>query len=607
MQNLMTAVVDDKHVRDKFADAYKDYNLAGYPATYKEVSFNDLYYEIVNPLDIKFIMTEDTTFGEDAEAAVRRKKMYVSQIIDMYRDKLTDKEITMLDSGESAKANNVMWDSTGDYSKTTNSNRLRTLFHVVWRSMTKVGYYNYRDENGEMQMDIVDETFKKENVNKEQGEYIEWDWITEIWQGRYVDGIYFDIGPIKTSQHDLTNPSLDKLPYNSINFSSRNAPNTSLGKLIKPFNYYYNIYMYRLDQLVAASKGKIALVDVASLAKSLGGKNISFDKIMYYADVLKMLLIDTSAEGAGTFSNWQTLDLELRDSILAQVEVAASLLQQLDEMLGLPPSRKGQMTPRDGKAVTEYSLEQSATITEPLVARFEEFEERELMGLLNYAKDAYKDGKSGMHITSDLQNIFFKYDGDQLSEEEMGITIDNSMANYKRIQQLKATAQPLMSKIGQGITSEQIWDIIRRDDSAGITRAMKKADKSYKEFMMKQQQANNDNARQINEQNIMAEEKKEQRVDNREQLKSQTSIKVAEIRAAGYEKETSISDVSPIDMSKLSLEEIKESNKNSKDGDKLSFEKKKHIDDIKQDNKRMEHEKWMKKQDLKNPVVGEKK
>lgn len=607
MQDLMTTVIDDKNIKNKFNDAYKDFLLAGSPASFKEVNNGDIIYEIVNPLDIKFVMSPDTIFGEDGEAAVRRKYMYVSQIIDKYRDKLTDKQISKLDSGESNTAENVVWDSGGNYDKRIDTNRLKTLYHIVWRSMMKIGYYKYIDENGEEQEEPVSEDFKDKNINKEAGESIKWEWITQIWQGKKVDEIYFDIGPIDVNQYDISNPSLDKLPYNTIMFSDKNAPNTSLGMLVKPFNFYYNIYMYRLDHLIASSKGKIGLVDVASIAKSLGGKNISFEQIMYYADTLKMLLLDSSAEGAGNFSNWGTLDLELRESIIAQLEVTASLLKQLDELLGLPPSQKGEISPRDGKAVTEYSLEQSSTITEPIIAKFEEFEERELMGILNYAREAYYKGKSGMHITSDLQNIFYNIDEQGLSEEEYGITIDNSMTNYKRIQQLKGFSQSFIAKLGQGISAGQIWDIIRREDSAGITAAMDKADESYKEFIQQQQESasKQEQAKMANDEKIAND--KETRIDAREQLKSDTDIRVAQIRAAGFEEETSIKDVSPIDMSKLSLEEIKEGNKNKKEQSKLDFEKKVHKDNIKQDNKKMVHEKWMKKQDLKNPVVGEKK
>jgi len=68
------------------------------------------------------------------------------------------------------------------------------VWHCCWKSFKKIYYVTYQDEAGEVQTEIVDETYKK--VGTEIS--VEPDWIVEVWEGyRAGSDLFFGIQPIE--------------------------------------------------------------------------------------------------------------------------------------------------------------------------------------------------------------------------------------------------------------------------------------------------------------------------------------------------------------------------------------------------------------------------
>src|SRR5690606_30342074 len=165
-----------------------------------------------------------------------------------------------------------------------------------WKSMRKVGFLTFYDENLEQQEIIVDETYEPD---EETGETIEWLWISEVWEGTKIgNDIYCRIQPKKVQYRTIDNPSICKLGYVGTVYNDRNSKSISLLGLVKHHQYLYNVIMYRMEMEIAKAKGKKMVMDLAQIPRSQG---MNLEKWMYYFDSLGISFINSFEEGAGKF------------------------------------------------------------------------------------------------------------------------------------------------------------------------------------------------------------------------------------------------------------------------------------------------------------------
>lgn len=555
-QHLLTSIVDSQRIIDKFNDpGFKDYLIAGEICTYKGVRFNELVYEIVNPLFIDFIMTPETQFGEDSDAVVRRKFIYASDIVDNFRDLLEEAHIDIKDIESNARGispDQITIYQTPNYTY-TRSERLMEVIHVTWKSFKKVGILDYMDEYGSMQQEDVDETYK---LDKAHGDIdITWDWISEIWEAYRINKQhYVGARALPIQRRSLDNKSTCKHPYNKIMFSARNSDNISPVSLLAPFQFYYNIYKVRLDMLIAASKGKIALIDIKAIPNKWG--KASFDKFMYYSDVLKFALIDTTQTDehgkASSFNHWgSVLDLELKESIQMQVGVLESLRAEAEAVLGISRQRKGDVSQSARVGNTEQAISQSYTISEPLFALFETFEREELQGLIDHAKIAYRNGKKGVHVTSSNNLLAIDISTLEIMETEYQIFVTNTVKDVQKFAALEQLAGQMLSS--GSIMPGQLANMLDAESFAQLKEQMKKADEAmlkYKKDMQAQAEQSNERIQKMK--NDDAQQTRDNDNTNK-QLDRESKERIALTNATGLEQETLLTQT-PADVTDIASE-----------------------------------------------------
>lgn len=243
-------------------------------------------YERVNPLYFSCDISPESGHIEDGDWAARKMHMTWASIYDRFYDIMSESELdqllAMFNGGVGSKPNReeapngIHWregpimDGYNNYVDNTTD-----VWHVVWRSLKKVGFLTFIDEEGEPQMEMVDETYKADD-----GEEIEWDWVTEIWEGyRIGNDLYLGMGPMPSQSVSLDNPNSTTLPYIGTLFTYKNTDSKSLVEIMKPLQYFYIAIMYQLQLAIARDKGKIITVDVTQIPKSLG---IDANKWLHY-------------------------------------------------------------------------------------------------------------------------------------------------------------------------------------------------------------------------------------------------------------------------------------------------------------------------------------
>ena len=221
-----------QHLDFKFNKGFKDALIAGEEIYYVGIEHGEPIVENINPLDFDFDKSPDLDWIQDGQWGMYVKYCTPSAVLDMFYDKLTDEEITMVDSGNwgTRTTNNLGERSATDkiipltYSKPQfregNKTGYIRVARVEWKSMRKIGFLKYYDEDMEEQEMIVDESYK---VNKESGEELDWKWIGETWQGtKIADNIYVDVKPKELQLRSKDNPSKSKLSYVGALYNNRN-------------------------------------------------------------------------------------------------------------------------------------------------------------------------------------------------------------------------------------------------------------------------------------------------------------------------------------------------------------------------------------------------
>lgn len=514
-QQSLDYIKDYLDLDDQFQKEFFDWLVTGSVYSYKGVCMDEIEYDVVSPLDIDYQKSPDTEFIEDGDWVVRRKIMSVNAVLDSFYDVLSDKDIDNLERPSGRRSNggylSPMLDPRGDQDDT---DRYVEVLHVVWKSFRKVGILVYTDEFGFEQEMEVDENYK---VDREAGERVQWFWVNQVWEGYRIDGsIYVNVQPCEVQRPSMTNLSVCKLPYNGRQYSARHAENVSIVSMGLPYQVLYNVFHYRLELTIAKNKDKIALIEMNTIPKRHGWDE---EKFMYYADAMGFAFIDSTAEGKNqervTFNQYQVLDMSLSQYMGAQFQLLQAIKQEWEDLVGITRQRKGQVMASDGSGATERAVFQSSVMTEELYRKFEKFEEKEMQGLLDCSKHAWRGGKKSSYITSDYRNQLLDIDGVEFAETEYAVFAKNSSKENTKLETFKSLA---LSFAQNGSQPSTIAEILDTDNFSNIKRLV--ANVEQKEQQMKQQEQQ------------MQQQMQQQQLEAAQQLKDEQYAFEAEQNAA---------------------------------------------------------------------------
>lgn len=276
-------------IDNEFIKGWKDGLIAGQEVYYVGVQNGDPYMERVNPVYFSFDQSPDLEFIEDASWCCRKMRLPVAEVYDRYHDKLFEKDLDKLnemltgrpsnDLGEKDPVDNFNHIQMHIYDNPVFDQKTRhniNVWHCCWKSFKKIKYVTFQDENGDAQIEIVDEFYKP--VGTEIG--IDEDWIVEVWEGyRAGSDLYFGIQPVAYQHVSIDQPDSQKLPYCGAIYSNTNSKPRSLVSILKPLQYMYIVLWYRLELAIARDKGKVINMDITQIPKSM---NITPDRWMHY-------------------------------------------------------------------------------------------------------------------------------------------------------------------------------------------------------------------------------------------------------------------------------------------------------------------------------------
>ena len=640
----------------EFYKGWKDALIGGEEIYYIGVINGDPYVERVNPMYFDYEHSLDLEFIDDAAWCRRKMIMSATEIYDRFYDKMSERQLNelleLIDQRPGAGNNPEIRKTSIDYesiklhkinSFTDNPFDIDhiVVYHCCWKSFKKIGFVTLLNpETGEAEEFQVDEDYKVTGTEQS----VEWDWIIEVWEGyRIGDDMYIGIQPIEYQHISADNPNSQKLPYTGVVYNNTNSKPRSLVSMMKPLQYMYIVVWYRLELALSRDKGKVAVMDITQIPKSM---NIDVNKWMHYLSALGVAFINPYDEGwdipgreggkPSQFNQLSSWDLTMSNVIAEYIQLMQKIEDMVAKLTGITPQRQGQIAPSELVGNTNTAVSMSYHITEPWFWNHNQVKRRVLTMLLNTSKAAWKDSKRYLNYILDDATRAFVQLSDNFFYEDMDIFVDDSTKNQQYIDQLKQLLQPAMQN---GASLLDIAEIITLDNMSMIKNRLEEIEQKRMEQMQQQQQAEQQAQQQMAEQqNQLKEEElmlKEAEMDLEKYKVDQdnaTKITVAQLNAyRGAENMdqdmNGIIDV--VEIGKQALEQQKiDSEKASKqlelNNKKREIQLKKEIEDKKIDleKQKMEYDLKLQKQKdaeaykreqlkartaLKNQVPGESK
>ena len=647
----------------EFYKGWKDALIGGEEIYYIGVINGDPYVERVNPMYFDYEHSLDLEFIDDAAWCRRKMIMSATEIYDRFYDKMSERQLNelleLIDQRPGAGNNPEIRKTSMDYesiklhkinSFTDNPFDVDhiTVYHCCWKSFKKIGFVTLLNpETGEAEEFQVDEDYKVTGTEQS----VEWDWIIEVWEGyRIGDDMYIGIQPIEYQHISADNPNSQKLPYTGVVYNNTNSKPRSLVSMMKPLQYMYIVVWYRLELALSRDKGKVAVMDITQIPKSM---NIDVNKWMHYLSALGVAFINPYDEGwdipgreggkPSPFNQLSSWDLTMSNVIAEYIQLMQKIEDMVAKLTGITPQRQGQIAASELVSNANTAVNMSYHITEPWFWNHNQVKRRVLTMLLNTSKAAWKDNKRYLNYILDDATRAFVQLSDNFFYEDMDIFVDDSTKNQQYIDQLKQLLQPAMQN---GASLLDIAEIITLDNMSMIKNRLEEIEQKRMEQMQQQQQAEQQAQQQMAEQqNQLKEEElmlKEAELDlekykvDQDRYKAEqdnaTKITVAQInsyRGAENMDQDMNGIIDVVEIGKQALEQQKiDSEKASKqlelNNKKREIQLKKEIEDKKIDleKQKMEYDLKLQKQKdaeaykreqlkartaLKNQVPGESK
>lgn len=640
----------------EFYKGWKDALIGGEEIYYVGVINGDPYVERVNPMYFDYEHSLDLEFIDDAAWCRRKMIMSATEIYDRFYDKMSERQLNelleLIDQRPGAGNNPEIRKTSIDYesiklhkinSFTDNPFDIDhiVVYHCCWKSFKKIGFVTLLNpETGEAEEFQVDEDYKVTGTEQS----VEWDWIIEVWEGyRIGDDMYIGIQPIEYQHISADNPNSQKLPYTGVVYNNTNSKPRSLVSMMKPLQYMYIVVWYRLELALSRDKGKVAVMDITQIPKSM---NIDVNKWMHYLSALGVAFINPYDEGwdipgreggkPSQFNQLSSWDLTMSNVIAEYIQLMQKIEDMVAKLTGITPQRQGQIAASELVSNANTAVNMSYHITEPWFWNHNQVKRRVLTMLLNTSKAAWKDSKRYLNYILDDATRAFVQLSDNFFYEDMDIFVDDSTKNQQYIDQLKQLLQPAMQN---GASLLDIAEIITLDNMSMIKNRLEEIEQKRMEQMQQQQQAEQQAQQQMAEQqNQLKEEElmlKEAEMDLEKYKVDQdnaTKITVAQLNAyRGAENmDQDMNGIpDPIEIGKQALEQQKINSdiatkqlelnnkrreieqKREAENKKIQLEKDrmKHETELQRmsDKAAMDREKLKAKTALRNKVVGESK
>lgn len=509
---------------------------------------------------------------EDADVIIMEDYWSLGKIYDTYYDALTQNDVKKLEkmgtTGEPASPDSmdnideregfvnrpmltdvivnpdsdIYFNPAAGYGESTLSSlspfdgegNIRVL-RMYWKSRRKIKKVtSYDPETGEEVQTFYDEDYI---IDKAKGETEKIYWINQAWEGTKIGkDIYVNIRPCPVQYNSITNPSKCSFGIVGTIYSLNENKPFSLVDMMKPYAYLYDVIHAKMERFIARDYGFLVNIDLAKMPR--GWK---FDRYIHYAKTMGLLIQDSFNEGsigaatgkiAGALNNNAVggINASQIEVVKAYTEILEYIRNVMSEIVGISRQREGQVSNRETVGGVERATLQSSYITEWLFLKHEDTIKRVMEAFLETAKIAMKGkSKKFQYIADDFANKLIEIDGDEFSECDYGLVVDNSDASQTLKQNMEMLAQAALQNQVLSFST-----IMKLYSTASLAEKQRMVEKDEQEKIQQAQQAQQEQLQQQQEAAQMQLQLQQQQLQLQELLNqrdNETKIQVAQIAA----------------------------------------------------------------------------
>ena len=493
--------------------------------SYRKVVSNELIKEIVPPWEY-YRVDSGSLFIEDDDMGMRKYKMSINQIIDQYRDRLSEEDMiyiqALLDKYQEGQDLHVTPEllqsrSAMDIYKTSykdlgqlsfaDASRKIDVYHCVWKTETliyKLKYYDFL--SGEIKIIEVPQDYKLDQTAGDIS--LEEDWINESWEslrfgGKY-EGLYLPARPVEVQRQEVNNSSVCKLPYNGIKGLLRNNKIKPVPRRLIPYQELIKLYEFQREKTISKFKA-FNIIPESLLSDS---SEMTMEERLAYAsldDILPINDEDIEPSVLQAIKNLYNQGAERYIQIIS--EVIESLRRGAMDTANMNEQRYGDIGQQAGKSVTEYAITKATTGSIWMFEMFNKFRERDHMADLDYSKAAWIDGKKGSYIDPNTKQVVYAdIDGIEDLGTNWAVFIRNSALEEEKLKMYRELA----FNASQNGNHDLAADAIHSENSTEIRRLIKKASEAEKEYQMTVQKSTEELQAQLAQQQQQVEQMKMQ-------------------------------------------------------------------------------------------------
>lgn len=497
-RQLLEYLIEKLTVKDTLSDAWKHGLLSGIEVVYVGEGYKTPVCFAVNSINFDYDMSPDLKFIEDGEWATAQYDMSPSKTLEFFGDEISDANLDKIyDWVEKGSADSYA-DSTFTFSETKRSglNTIR-VFHANFKSLRKIGFLSYiSPETGQQEMTVVSEQYK---LNPQMGDiHIQWTYIPEAHEGYKIghgtDAIYLRMRPVPGQHRDLNNLYECKLSYKGAAYDNMNSDITSLMDRMKPWQFYYDVIMYRIEMLMASDKGKIMLMNMNMIPKSQG---VDIAKFLYYMESSKIGFLNpqeegkkgVAAQGADITNAVKEIDMSLVSDIQKYIALAEYIEKRCGASVGITPEIEGQGDTQGSVGSAQMNYTQAAYILEPYFNLHSQVKKNVLQALIDTAKAVYVDQniEKLSYVLDDMSLHMLSIDSELLDNSTLGIFVGNSSKAWDAKQAVQQLSQAAMQN--QKAELSDVVKIIRSESVQEAEELLNTAETVANERAMEAQQA----------------------------------------------------------------------------------------------------------------------
>jgi len=540
---LLEYLIQKTDIKRKFNDAFKHLHLSAKEIMYVGILNGEPQVWNVNSVRFNSSMTRDQQFVEDGEDASCEYRMSPSDVVKFFGDELTNKDIDDIYANYSGhnlrSVEERMFsrpDSNFDFSDKRDDDTVRVL-HCVWKSLRKIGFLLYIDEEGNEQETIVFEDYRLDYENGDVA--IEWEWIPEVYETWKIGkDKYVGMQPVAGQFKDLDNLYHCKLPYYGAVCDGMNSTPTCLMDRLKVYQYYYNIVMYRLELLLASDKGKKVMMNINAIPKESG---MDIKQWQYFFESSPFMWTNPEEEGAGqgdVTNMAKVIDLSTASDIGRYIELAEYLKRQAGESVGITAQVEGQIGPNDAVSNTRQNLVQTSHILEPYFEIHNHVKRNVLQALIETAKVAYSQSQPEKlnYFLDDMSRQTINMDIGLLEHSTIGLFVSNTSESEEAMQTLKQLSHAAM-QTGKAELSD-VLSVLRQKGLIEAEETLKvaedkrrQAEQQAQQQQIQAQEEADKRARQAAQEDHEMEKEK---IILKEEEKRKTEVTKASIMAASF-------------------------------------------------------------------------